>query len=92
MNGWKGLTTRGDGWPGSKAYGPMPFNPSSMVNTAPHFGHFMLESLVAYCPHPKENIATTDRAKNTIIRFFILSHLLLIYFSRFASEMKPDEE
>jgi hypothetical protein len=67
--------------PGQKAYGLMPFNPSSIVNTAPHFGHLRLDSVAAYCPQPKENIATNNRVENTLTRFFMPSRLLFIFLA-----------
>jgi len=50
--------------------------PSSMVNTAPHFGHFTLASLAAYAPHPNENTAKTAKANTMLASFFTPLHLL----------------
>jgi hypothetical protein len=54
----------------------MAFNPSSIVNTAPHFGHFTLVSFAAYCPQPKENTAKTAKANAMLTSFFTPLHLL----------------
>jgi hypothetical protein len=54
----------------------MVLNPSSMVKTAPHFGHFTLDSLPAYPAQPKENAANTTNAKTMLIHFFTPLHLL----------------
>jgi len=48
--------------------------PSSIVNTAPHFGHFTLASLAAYCPHPNENTAKTAKANTMLTSFFTPLH------------------
>ena len=54
----------------------MAFNPSSIVNTAPHFGHFTLVSFAAYDPQPKENTAKTAKANTMLTSFFTPLHLL----------------
>jgi len=59
-----------------KPYGPMAFNPSSIVKTAPHFGHFTLVSLLTIPAQPKENAARTANAKTMLISFFTPLHLL----------------
>jgi len=57
-------------------HGEMAFNPSSMVKTAPHFGHFTLVSLLTIPGQPKENAARTINAKTMLIHFFTPLHLL----------------
>jgi len=54
----------------------MPFNPSSIVKTAPHFGHFTCWSVLAYPAQPKENAARTNNAAIVLIHFFTPLHLL----------------
>ena len=56
--------------------GFMPFNPSSIVKTAPHFGHFTCVSLLTYPSQPKENAARTNNATTMLIHFFTPLHLL----------------
>jgi hypothetical protein len=56
--------------------GLMVFNPSSMVNTAPHFGHFTFVSLLTIPAQPKENAAKTANAKTMLNSFFTPLHLL----------------
>jgi hypothetical protein len=55
---------------------PMDFSPSSMVKTAPHFGHFTFVLFSAYPAQPKENAAKTTNAKTMLIHFFTPLHLL----------------
>jgi hypothetical protein len=69
-----------------KAYGVTVLNPSSIVKTAPHFGHFTLASLLTYPAQPKENTAMSARAKTMLIHFFTPLHLLS--FGRYLSELK----
>lgn len=54
----------------------MVFNPSSIVKTAPHFGHFTFVSLLAIPWHPKENTAKKANANTKLVTFFIPLHLL----------------
>ena len=56
--------------------GFMPFNPSSIVKTAPHFGHFTCWSVLTIPAQPKENAARTNNAKTMLIHFFTPLHLL----------------
>jgi hypothetical protein len=56
--------------------GFMPFNPSSIVKTAPHFGHFTCWSELTYPAQPKENAARTNNAATILIHFFTPLHLL----------------
>jgi len=62
---------------------PAVFIPSSMVKTAPHFGHFTLASLPTYPAQPKEKAAKTTNAKTMLIHFFTPLHLLS--FGRYLS-------
>jgi len=52
----------------------MAFNPSSIVNTAPHFGHFTFVSF-GTPPQPKVN-AKTATARIRLTNFFTPLHLL----------------
>jgi len=61
----------------------MDLNPSSMLKTAPHFGHFTLVSLPTYPAQPKENAANITNAKTMLIHFFTPLHLLS--FGRYLS-------
>jgi len=54
----------------------MAFNPSSIVKTAPHFGHFTFASLPTMPAQPKENTAKTANAKTMLTSFFTPLHLL----------------
>jgi len=65
--------------------GFMPFNPSSIVKTAPHFGHFTCVSLDTYPSQPKENAARTNNAATTLIHFFTPLHLLS--FGRYLPQL-----
>jgi hypothetical protein len=56
--------------------GFMPFNPSSIVKTAPHFGHFTCWSVLTIPAQPKENAARTNNAATMLIHFFTPLHLL----------------
>jgi hypothetical protein len=54
----------------------MAFSPSSIVKTAPHFGHFTFVSLLAIPWHPKENAAKKANANTKLVTFFTPLHLL----------------
>ena len=54
----------------------MLFNPSSIVKTAPHLGHFTFVSLLTIPAQPKENAAKTVNTKTMLISFFTPLHLL----------------
>jgi hypothetical protein len=56
--------------------GFMPFNPSSIVKTAPHFGHFTCWSVLTIPAQPNENAARTNNAATILIHFFTPLHLL----------------
>jgi hypothetical protein len=58
-------------------HGPMAFNPSSIVNTAPHFGHFTFVSFGTPA-QPKVN-AKTATARTMLTSFFTPLHLLSPY-------------
>ena len=53
----------------------MPFTPSSIEKTAPHFGHFTFVSFV-YVAHPTEKTAKIANAKKMLTHFLITIHLL----------------
>ena len=53
----------------------MPFTPSSIEKTAPHFGHFTFVSFV-YVAHPTEKTAKIANAKKMLTHFLITLHLL----------------
>jgi hypothetical protein len=70
---------------GFPLYGAMFFRPSSIVKTAPHFGHFTFVSLLTI-PQPKVNTAKTANVKNMLTSFFTPLHLLS--FDIFLSELQ----
>ena len=53
----------------------MPFTPSSIEKTAPHFGHLTFVSFV-YVAHPTEKTANIANAKKMLTHFLITLHLL----------------
>jgi hypothetical protein len=70
--------------------------PSSMVKTAPHFGHFTLVSLLAIPVQPTEKAAKNATARTKLTNFFTPLHLLSFYrsiseFSRKFKAVLPPE-
>jgi hypothetical protein len=64
--------------------------PSSMVKTAPHFGHFTLLSLLTFPAQPKEKAAKNVTAITKLSNFFTPLHLLSFYrsISEFSKKFK----
>jgi hypothetical protein len=70
--------------------------PSSMVKTAPHFGHFTLLSLPTVPVQPTEKVAKNATARTKLTNFFTPPHLLSFYrsiseFSRKFKAVLPPE-
>jgi hypothetical protein len=55
--------------------------PSSMLKTAPHFGHFTLVSLLTIPVQPTEKVAKNATARTKLTNFFTPLHLLSFYRS-----------